>query len=91
MSNKNVLEKFLNLENGCTNLRDIDDGIYIYKGKTLYTKENIANKSFDLINYATRIAYIKNNILYLNSKKYSRTTSKIQTYLNNLANQKNIL
>ena len=43
-----------------------------YKGRTLYTEGNV------LINYQTRIARLDGNDLYLNVKKYSVTTSKIQ-------------
>lgn len=42
------------------------------RGRTLYTDGNV------LINYSTRIARLEGNDLFLNIKKYSQTTSKIQ-------------
>ena len=43
------------------------------------------NNGLELINYSTRIAYHQNNKLYINISKYSRTTSKIQSQLKELA------
>lgn len=83
MSNENVIEKFLKKEQARTPLRNIINGCYIYKGRTLWTREN------ELINYNTRIAYIENKTLYINIKKYSNTTSKIQSKLKQLANLTN--
>lgn len=40
-----------------------------------------------LINYSTVIAYHKDGNLYINKRKYSVTTSKIQTNLVRLATQ----
>ena len=37
MNNKQVLTSFLEKENAKTNLRNITNGIYQYKGRTLYT------------------------------------------------------
>lgn len=72
MTNENVIKTFLEKEQAKTPLRTIINGYYSYKGRTLWTKEN------ELINYNTRIAYIEDNTLYINVKKYSNTTSRIQ-------------
>lgn len=79
MKNENVIKKFLEQEKAQTPLRDIINGYYSYKGRTLWTREN------ELINYSTRIAYIKDNTLYINTKKYSNTTSRIQNKIKQLA------
>lgn len=84
MNNETVIKKFLNKEKGKTGLRDILNGCYIYKGRTLESTGET------LINYSTVIAYWKNENLYINSKKYSATTSKIQTKLRYLASINNI-
>ena len=83
MSNKNVIKKFLEKEQAKTPLRTIINGYYSYKGRTLWTREN------ELINYNTRIAYIKDNTLYINVKKYSSTTSKIQSKIKQLGKEYN--
>lgn len=83
MSNENVIKNFLEGYQAKTPLRNIVNGYYMYKGRTLYTKEN------ELINYSTRIAYIENDTLYINVKKYSNTTSKIQSKIKTLANKYN--
>lgn len=79
MSNENVIKKFLKKEQARTPLRTIVNGYYSYKGRTLWTRDN------ELINYSTRIAYIEDNTLYINVKKYSSTTSHIQSKLKRLA------
>lgn len=73
MKNENVIKKFLEREQAQTPLRTIHSYYYSYKGRTLWTREN------ELINYNTRIAYIEDNTLYINTKKYSSTTSHIQS------------
>lgn len=83
MTNVEVIKKFLKLENAQTNLRNILNGYYYYKGRTLQTKSE--NIGFCLYNYNTIIAFILDNTLYLNTKKYSVTTSKIQSQLRNQA------
>lgn len=80
MSNESVIKKFLEKEQAKTPLRTIVNGYYRYKGRTLWTKDN------ELINYNTRIAYIEDNTLYINVKKYSNTTSRVQSKLKQLAN-----
>lgn len=83
MNNENVIKKFLENEQARTPLRTIVNGYYSFKGCTLWTRNN------ELINYRTRIAYIEGNNLYINIKKYSITTSKIQNKLKQLANLTN--
>ena len=88
MKNENVIKKFLEQEQAQTPLRDIVNGYYTYKGRTLYTKQSFLY-DIELINYKTRIAYIDNNTLYINTKKYSSTTSRIQSKLKYLASLTN--
>lgn len=83
MKNENVIKKFLEREQAKTPLRDITNGYYSYKGRTLYTRDN------ELINYNTRIAYIEGNTLYINVKKYSSTTSTIQNKIKSLGKEYN--
>ena len=79
MNNLEVIKSFLQKKNAKTNLRNIQNGYYTYKGRTLHTKEE--NNGFCLYNYNTVIAFILDNTLYLNTQKYSTTTSKIQSQL----------
>lgn len=81
MSNEQVIVRFLEQKEAKTALRNIGYGFYVYKGRTLETD------GVELVNYSTVIAYIKDNKLYLNTQKYSQTTSKIQTQLKRLALQ----
>ena len=83
MSNENVIKNFLEKKQAKTPLRDIINGYYCYKGRTLWTRDN------ELINYSTRIAYIEDNTLYINVKKYSSTTSKIQSKIKYLGKEYN--
>lgn len=83
MSNENVIKTFLEKEQARTPLRNIINGYYSYKGRTLWTREN------ELINYSTRIAYIEDNTLYINVKKYSNTTSHIQSKIKLLGKKYN--
>lgn len=76
MNNIEVIKRFLNKRPGHTPLRMTMDG---YKEMTLKTN------GLELINYSTRIAYHQDNKLYINISKYSRTTSKIQSQLKELA------
>ena len=48
----------------------------------LYTRRNY-NGEWELVNYSTPLVRIIDNTLYLNTKKYSITTSKIQAYIKN--------
>lgn len=84
MSNENVILAFLEKKAAQTPLRNIKNDYYEYKGRTL--KSN----GLELINYATRIAYHEDNKLYLNVKKYSNTTSHIQSKIRRLAEKMNI-
>ena len=76
MNNIEVIKRFLNKQPGHTPTRITMNG---YKEQTLKTNGS------ELINYSTRIAYHQNNKLYINISKYSRTTSKIQSQLKELA------
>lgn len=80
MKNENVIKKFLEREQAQTPLRLINNE---YKGHTLWTREN------ELINYNTRIAYIQDDKLYINTKKYSSTTSHIQSKIKWLGQEYN--
>ena len=75
MNNQDVLQAFLQGEKAQTNLRNIQNGYYMYKGRTLTTD------GITLINYSTIIAFKENDKLYINKEKYSVTTSKIQSQL----------
>lgn len=83
MNNKEVILAFLNGKNAHTPTREITNGCYTYKGQTLHTHNNT------LVNYSTNIAKIEDNKLYINIKKYSRTTSNIQSMIRSLANNFN--
>ena len=83
MSNENVIKTFLEKKQAKTSLRTIVNDYYSYKGRTLWTRNN------ELINYNTRIAYIEGNNLYINVKKYSITTSKIQSNIKQLGKEYN--
>ena len=80
MSNLEVMKEFLKKENAKTNLRYMLNG---HKGRTLQTQQDAFR--FCLYNYNTIIAFILNDTLYLNTRKYSATTSKIQSQLRNQA------
>ncbi len=75
MNNLQVIINFLEGTPGKTNLRNVLNGYFYYKGRTLKTNGK------DLINYSTIIGYKKEGKLYLNKNKYSVTTSKIQNML----------
>lgn len=81
MSNEKVILAFLNKKAAHTPTRDIINGVFMYKGQTLKTN------GLELINYSTRIAYHENGKLYLNTRKYSSTTSHIQSKLRRLATE----
>ena len=89
MTNKEVLNSFLQGYKAKTPTRNIQNGYYTYKGNTLTTNGTM------LINYQEIIAYKEGDKLYLNKGKYSATTSKIQSQLKRLAtdfyNDKNII
>ena len=76
MNNIEVIKRFLNKQPGHTPMRITMNG---YKEMTLKTN------GLELINYSTRIAYHQDNKLYINISKYSKTTSKIQSQLKELA------
>lgn len=81
MSNEKVIRAFLNGYQAQTPLRDIINGYYSYKGRTLYTQGN------KLVNYSTNMARLEDGVVYINKNKYSVTTSKIQTMIRSLASQ----
>ena len=85
MTNIEVIQRFLNKRAGHTPTRVIYDDYYSYKGQTL--KSN----GLELINYSTRIAFHQDNKLYINVRKYSRTTSKIISQLKDLATEYDII
>lgn len=78
MTNLDVIENFINREEGKTPLRNINGDYRDYKGRTL------ASDGKSLYNYNTLIAYHSDNgKLYINKEKYSATTSKIQSQIRN--------
>lgn len=80
MINLDVIKNFINHNEGKTPLRNINDGCYGYKGRTL------ASDGKSLYNYNTLIAYHSDNgKLYINKDKYSKTTSKIQYQIRHMA------
>lgn len=82
MSNETVIRAFLGRSEAHTPIRNITNGIYTYKGQTLATDGK------KLVNYSTVIAkWIGNNLIELNTHKYSVTTSKIQSKIRQLANE----
>lgn len=84
MTNRQVIERFINKKCGHTPKRKVLNGVYYYEGMTL--KSN----SLELINYSTRIAFHKDDAIYLNIKKYSVTTSKIQSLIKTICKENNI-
>lgn len=80
MTNEKVINKFLNKQLGHTPIRSV----YGHYEKMSTLDSNVKNDTNILINYQTIIAIIKDNKLYLNTKKYSSTTSKIQSMIKRL-------
>ena len=82
MSNDTVMRRFLEHQTGHTATRNITNGVYTYQGQTL------ATDGLKLVNYSTIIArHISNNVVEINVKKYSVTTTKIQNKLKQLAKE----
>ena len=82
MTNLQVIKAFLNKECAHTPTREIVNGIYAYKGQML------TSNGLELINYSTVIArHISTNVVEINVKKYSVTTTKIQNKLKQLAKE----
>lgn len=76
MTNLDVIDNFINRKEGKTPLRNIVNGYYVYKGRTLVSDGKA------LYNYSTLMAYHSDNgKLYINKDKYSVTTSKIQSQI----------
>ena len=88
MTNKQVINNFLNRKVGATPTREINKNgwysCYSWIGNTLTSTGDV------LINYKTVIAYWKKDKLYINIKKYSNTTSHIQTEIKRQATNNNI-
>lgn len=78
MTNENVIKLFLQGKKAQTNKRKITNGYYTYEGRTL------TSDGTTLINYSTVIAEKIDNRIYLNTYKYSRTTSAIQSKIRQL-------
>jgi len=73
MRNENVIENYFNFNNAKSS------------NGNLWTRHNY-NGEWELINYSTPLVRYSNGIYYINTKKYSTTTSKIQTYINRYIN-----
>lgn len=84
MSNEQVIKLFLEGKEGKTPLRNITNGIYSYKGRTL------TSTGLKLINYSTPIAWWTNEGVTININKYSVTTSKIQNTIKRLCKEQGI-
>ena len=82
MSNETIIRRFLEHQTGHTATRNIINGVYTYRGQTL------ATDGLKLVNYSTVIArHIRANVVEINVKKYSVTTTKIQNKLKQLAKE----
>ena len=85
MTNKKVIDLFLKRQRGQTPKRDITNGVYYYKGHTLRSTGKT------LVNYSTIIAFWEDDYIIVNMRKYSRTTSKIQSQLLNAIKEAGII
>lgn len=82
MTNETVIRNFLKHQEGHTPKRYTYNGLHT---STLWTHGN------ELVNYQTVIArWVGINTIELNTKKYSSTTSKIQTKIERIAEEYNI-
>ena len=81
MNNETVLRAFLSHSKAHTPTRIITNGIYQYKGQTLTTDGE------KLWNYNTIIAFWQNNKIFMDTHKYSVTTTKIQNKLRQLIDE----
>lgn len=80
MNNQTIITNFIKGATcGHTPTRDITNGYHTFNGTTLSIEGNY------LINYTTIIAERDGDIIKLNNKKYSRTTSKIQALIKRTA------
>lgn len=83
MRNEEVIKRFLKHQEGHTPKRYTYDGLYTSTLWTLYKGDTLV-----LMNYRTVIArWANNNTIELNTKKYSVTTSKIQTKIERVAEE----
>lgn len=67
MTNREVVNKFFNHQ------------LAHSSNKNLFTRED--GDRFELVNYNTVIAFIKSDVVYFNTRKYSSTTSAIQSLI----------
>ena len=72
MKNENVIESYFNFNNAKSS------------NGNLWTRQN--GDAWELVNYSTPLMRYQNGVYYINTKKYSVTTSKIQTYINRYIN-----
>lgn len=72
-NNDYVIEAFINKRSAQTPLRNIINGYYQYKGRTLTTDGH------KLVNYTTTIAIWRDDkLVAVDMSKYSNTTTRIQ-------------
>lgn len=69
MRNEMVIEMYFNFSNAKSSTGN------------LYTRHNY-DGAWELVNYSTPLVRYSNGVYYINTKKYSVTTSKIQHYIN---------
>lgn len=72
MKNQEVIESYFNFMSAHSH------------NDNLYTRHY--GDEWQLVNYSTPLVTYKNDTYYINTKKYSVTTSKIQTYINRYIN-----
>ena len=72
MKNINVIENYFTFNNAKSS------------NGNLWTRQN--GDAWELVNYSTPLMRYQNGVYYINTKKYSVTTSKIQTYINRYIN-----
>lgn len=86
MSNEEVIKAFLRGEKAKTKTRVYPEwDMYLVKGCTL---ESTGDK---LINYSTVIAEWRNGVVYINTNRYSSTTTRIQGTLKRLAGEYEVM
>ena len=64
--------------------------INFLNGRTSNTA-NLKSSGSDLINYQTRIAFMKDGTVFINDRKYSQTTSKITNKLKKICLANNLI
>lgn len=73
MRNEQVIEMYFNFMKGKSS------------NGNLWTRHTY-DGAWELVNYSTPLMRYQNGVYYINTKKYSVTTSKIQTYINRYIN-----